>query len=94
MFAITREPGGTIKLSGKMHDAHSAQALEILNSINDSCTLDFSDLVYISSSGLGLLLQAQKRLEGSGHGLTLVGMSDHVRELFAVTRFDLIFDIK
>lgn len=94
MFAISREPDGTIKLSGKMHDAHSAEAMQILDAVTSSCTVDFSELIYISSSGLGLLLQSQKRLEASGHGLTLVGMSDHVRELFAVTRFDLIFDIK
>ncbi len=94
MFTITREPTGTIKLTGKMHDAHTTKAQEILDSVTESCTVDFSDLIYISSSGLGLLLQAQKRLEASDQGLTLTGMSDHVRELFAVTRFDIIFDIK
>lgn len=94
MFTITREPDGSIKLVGKMHDAHTPKALEILDSISESCIVDFNGLVYISSSGLGLLLQAQKRLEVSGQELTLINMSDHVRELFAVTRFDLIFDIK
>jgi anti-anti-sigma factor len=94
MFSITQQPDGTIKLVGKMHDAHTQKAQEVLGAVTSSCTIDFSELIYISSSGLGLLLQVQKRLEASGQGLVLTGMSDHVRELFALTRFDLIFDIK
>lgn len=94
MFAITVGPDGTIHLKGKFHDAHTREAREILEGLNESCTIDFSDLKYISSSGLGLLLNAQKQLEETGHSLTLTGMSRHVRELFAVTRFDMIFDIK
>ena len=94
MFRITKEPDGTVKLVGKMINAHSKEARGILDSITESCTIDFTDLIYISSSGLGLLLQVQKKLEASGHGLRLTGMSDHIRELFAVTQFDMIFDIK
>lgn len=94
MFSITRQPDGNIKLVGKMHDAHTERAQEVLGSVDTTCTIDFSELIYISSSGLGLLLQTQKRLEGSDHKLVLTGMSDHVRELFSLTRFDLIFDIK
>ena len=94
MFKITTDPDGTVKLTGKMHDAHFQYAQDYLQDITESSTIDFSDLIYISSSGLGLLLQTQKRLEASGQGLTLTGMSDHVRELFAITRFDTIFEIK
>ncbi len=94
MFRITKESDGTIKLVGKMINANSKDAQEVLGSISESCTIDFSDLIYISSSGLGLLLHTQKQLEVSGHGLVLTGMSAHVRELFAVTQFDIIFDIK
>ena len=94
MFRITQEPDGTVKLVGKMINAHSKDAQEVLGSLTESCTVDFTDLIYISSSGLGLLLQTQKQLESSGHSLQLTGMSDHIRELFAVTRFDMIFDIK
>lgn len=94
MFSITRTPDGTVKLVGKMHDAHTERADELLAEVTTTCTVDFSDLIYISSSGLGLLLRTQKRLEADGQGLILTGMSDHVRELFALTRFDLIFDIR
>ena len=94
MFTAAREPDGTIKLAGKLHDAYSTQASDIFANITHSCTVDFSELIYISSSGLSLLLLTQKRLEETGQGLTLTGMTDHVRELFAVTRFDAIFDIR
>ena len=94
LFSISQEPDGTIKLCGKLHDAHTQTARDILGALTESTTLDFSELIYISSSGLGLLLKAQKKLEETGHSLTLTGMSRHVRELFAVTQFDKIFDIK
>jgi len=94
MFRITKEPDGTVKLVGKMINANSKDAQKVLGSLTESCIIDFTDLIYISSSGLGLLLQTQKQLEALGHGLQLTGMSDHVRELFAVTQFDMIFDIK
>lgn len=94
MFTMTKAPDGSIKLAGKMHDAHFKYAEDFLQDITESSTLDFTDLIYISSSGLGLLLRTQKRLEASGQALVLTGMSDHVRELFAITRFDTIFDIK
>ena len=75
MFKITKEPDGTIKLVGKMINAHSEDAQEILGSITESCTVDFTELKYISSSGLGLLLEVQKDLQASGHGLQLTGLN-------------------
>ena len=94
MFTMTKAPDGSIKLAGKMHDAYFKYAEDYLQDITETTTLDFSDLIYISSSGLGLLLRTQKRLETTGQALVLTGMSGHVRELFAITRFDTIFDIK
>ncbi len=94
MFKITKESDGTVKLIGSLVNANSKDAQEILGGLTESCTIDFTELKYISSSGLGLLLKTQKQLEGSGQGLLLTGMSGHVRELFAVTKFDMIFDIK
>ena len=63
MFSITQLPDGTIKLVGKMHDAHTEEAQEILGSVTSSCTVDFSELIYISSSGLGLLLKRFRFLD-------------------------------
>jgi len=55
--------------------------------------VDFQDLDYISSAGLGILLATQQRLKG-GKGNKLVHMNRMVRDVFKIARFDLIFEIE
>ena len=95
MFEITKDAAGTIHLKGMFVAGKSKKAEEVLDGISDKdVVLDFSGLKYISSSGLGLLIKVQRRLEASGHKVKIINSSDHIRELFTVTRFDLIFDIE
>jgi anti-anti-sigma factor len=94
MFEIYRDDAEVIHLKGMFVAGNSKSAEEILDEINESVILDFSGLKYISSSGLGLLVKVQRRLEDSGAKVKIINSSDHIRELFSVTRFDLIFDIE
>ncbi len=59
----------------------------------DKLILDFAKLDYISSAGLRVVLQAHKTMSGKG-GLTLVNLNDVVKEVFEVTGFVDIIDIK
>jgi anti-anti-sigma factor len=56
--------------------------------------LNFGELDYISSAGLGALFAAQKRLREAGKELKLVHLKPHIRELFAIAGFDKIFAIE
>jgi anti-anti-sigma factor len=56
--------------------------------------VDFGELKYISSAGLGLLFSAQRRLVDRGCGLKLVNLSPHLREIFVIAEFDRIFEIE
>jgi len=94
MFEILIDESGIIHLKGMFVAGKSQKAEDILEGLNENTILDFKDLKYISSSGLGLLIKVQKRLEASGAKLKIINSSDHIRELFAVTRFDMIFDIE
>jgi anti-sigma B factor antagonist len=94
MFEIYRDDVGVIHLKGMFVAGKSKTAEEILDGVNENVVLDFSGLKYISSSGLGLLVKVQRRLEDSGAKIKIINSSDHIRELFSVTRFDLIFDIE
>ena len=95
MFEIITDTAGVIHLKGMFVAGKSKKAEEILDEIIEKdVVLDFSNLKYISSSGLGLLIKVQRRLETSGHKVKIINSSDHIRELFTVTRFDLIFDIE
>ena len=94
MFEIERISDDTFKFTGKLHAAYVEKTRDVLAAVGTSCTLDFSDLDYISSAGLGVLMTVQKRLDDAGTKVKIVGSSDHMRELFRVTRFDIIFDIE
>ena len=56
--------------------------------------LEFSELEYISSAGLRLLLSLKKKLEKDNKKLEIRNINDVVKEVFNVTGFINILDIK
>jgi len=93
MFEITRDADGNIHLEGRFDAAQIARAKEVLSLVDDSCVVDFRELSYISSAGLGLLFATQKRVVDRGGALTLTNLNPHIREVFRIAGFDNIFTI-
>jgi anti-sigma B factor antagonist len=50
--------------------------------------LDFSDLEYMNSGGIGLLVTLLVRAQRAGTRLMATGLSDHYRQIFLLTRLD------
>ncbi len=93
MFEIKLSENGTISLHGRLDASQVDTARAVLAQVTESCEVDFRELSYISSAGLGLLFGAQKRLVDGGGGLTLINLSPHIREIFQIAGFDNIFEI-
>ena len=93
MFEIDRPNTETITLSGRLDASQVETARQILDQVTSSCVIDFEQLSYISSAGLGLLFATQKRLMDAGGGLTLKNLNPHIREIFQIAGFDNIFEI-
>ena len=53
-----------------------------------SIVLDFSDLEYMNSGGIGLLVTLLVRAQRGGQGLHAIGLTDHYRQILALTRLD------
>jgi anti-sigma B factor antagonist len=53
-----------------------------------SVVLDFSSLDYMNSGGIGLLVTLLVRAQRAGQKLLAVGLSDHYRQILALTRLD------
>ncbi len=53
---------------------------------------DFSNLDYISSAGLRVLMVAYKRAQSTGAGMNLIGASDDVQEVLDITGFSELFE--
>ncbi len=83
-----------VSLSGRFDASQAATAEAVLARAESSITVDFSKLVYISSAGIGTLLAAHKRLQERGCSLKLVNLNDHIRELFELAGFDMVFEIE
>jgi anti-sigma B factor antagonist len=93
MFEVTTSESGTIRMKGRFDASQVAQAEAVFEEVSDSCVVDFEELAYISSAGLGLLFATQRRLADAGKGLRLVNLNPHIREIFEIAGFDRIFDI-
>jgi anti-sigma B factor antagonist len=59
----------------------------------DRLVVDLSDLEYISSAGLRVLMLAAKQSKAQRGTLVLAGLQPVVREIFEISRFTLVFDI-
>jgi len=94
MFEFTVTQDGHVHLTGRLDASQAEKAKKEFDQVTDSVTVDFRELEYISSAGLGVLFAAQKRLKDSGHGMKLINMNQHIRDVFRYARFDLIFQIE
>ena len=98
-MTITKSGSGstlTLALEGRL-DTSTAPQLEAelnasLNGVKD-LTLDMAGLAYLSSAGLRVVLAAQKRMNRQGH-MTVTHVCDDIMEVFEITGFVDILDIK
>ncbi len=84
-----------IKLEGRL-DANTAGELEreLINLDGiEKLVFDFIKLDYISSTGLRILLQCQKRMAKYG-GITVRNINVEIRDIFDITGFDGIITVE
>ncbi|MBQ8966581.1 STAS domain-containing protein [Ruminococcus sp.] len=89
--------GGKLAVAviGRVDTSTAPQLEEQLKADYDSCgsvTIDLSEVSYISSAGLRVLLSAHKVMMKKG-GLSIIGAKPELMEIFEVTGFSDILDI-
>ena len=85
-----------VTLEGRLDTLSSPDFEEVLTPLANEpgdIVLDCTDLDYISSSGLRVLLKARK-IQGSSASLKLIHVNEQVREIFEVTGFGSILTIE
>ena len=65
-----------------------------MDEVDGAKTVDFMELEYISSAGLGVLLKTQKRLAENGASLKIINVNNHINDVFRYSGFNAIFDIE
>jgi anti-sigma B factor antagonist len=93
MFEIRME-GGVVRLKGRLDASQSDQAQRVLKTLATSVSIDCSELDYISSAGIGVIIETYRRLHASGQTLKLVNLLPRVRNIFAYAGLDRILTIE
>jgi anti-sigma B factor antagonist len=60
----------------------------------DNLVLDFSDIQFISSLGLGMCIDVRNTAEKCNANTSIVGLTHHLTELFEMMRLDRLFQIE
>ncbi len=96
-LTTTEEQGCSIfHLKGRLMDQQQADRLmgvvdEELSKGRKHAVLDMSELQYMNSTGLNILINVLTRTRNAGGDTLIAGVSSSVRQLFMVTKLDSVF---
>ncbi|BAY73874.1 Anti-sigma factor antagonist [Nostoc sp. DSM 114161] len=92
-----KEEVKVIKLSGSLNSTTSQEFRQNITKILEvgvkTVLLDFQDVTFMDSSGLGALVLAFKTLRAADIQLVICSINEQVRILFELTNMDKIFEI-
>jgi len=94
MLNIELLENGVVRCAGRFDASQVETAEEVLDHIETSCTLDCTDLEYISSAGIGVLLGTFKRLNGKGETFAMINVNPQIRKVFGYAGLDKVFRIE
>ena len=86
------ENASIIDIEGELTAFAEAVLMDAYNQASDgrarAIILNFEDLEYMNSSGIGLLVTLLIRINREKQKLLTYGLSDHYRSIFQITRLD------
>jgi anti-sigma B factor antagonist len=88
----------TISLSGDLIGENNSPTViavvaDAIESKVKTCIVDISDLRYINSSGIGLLITILTKFRNKGGEVYLMKPSENVQKLLVITKLNAIFQI-
>ncbi|MFP4333323.1 MAG: STAS domain-containing protein [Campylobacterales bacterium] len=91
MIEIVKNEDLVIKIKDRLDATNSSEAMqavdEALKDLKYDVRLDVSELEYISSAGLQVVLKCAKISKSAGREIYLVGAKDGVLEIFKISGF-------
>ncbi len=78
-----------LSTSGQLDDA----VVEALGQETSHLTLDLSEVTFLDSSGLGVIVKALKRAKEAGTVFDVVAANDRVLKVFKLTGLDAVVEI-
>jgi len=103
LFVETTFANGTVYASLIGPRIGEREAAIIANSVNNklrecgskvkNLVLDFSEVQFVSSLGLGMCIDVRNTAEQCTASTSIVGLTTHLKELFEMMRLDRLFTI-
>jgi anti-anti-sigma factor len=88
---------GVIDVHGVLTSAAEDQLMNAYNKAageqDPAVIFNFSDMEYINSSGIGLLITILIRAKRQGHKLVACGLKEHFKQIFKLTRLDEVMPV-
>lgn len=88
----------TVTLDGELNTLAAQQFAKDVEPLMEEAgkviTMDFTNLSFISSAGMRTLLLLNKQTVAKNGKIIIVGMSEDIKQIFALTGFDQMFEIK
>ncbi|MBP1932275.1 STAS domain-containing protein [Ammoniphilus resinae] len=81
------------RLDGTTMQIVEGEFLELVNKGSKFFVFDLSELEYISSAGLRVMLLSVKKTRAAGGKIALFGLNENVNEVFKISGFSTIFPI-
>jgi len=94
MLEIQVENEGRVRLKGRLDAASAPKAREALRPLKGPMALDMSDLEYISSAGVGVVVETYKRVHGEGAGFRVLNLTPGVRAVFRYAGLEQMLTIE
>lgn len=86
-----------LSLKGRFSPAATGQVEEKVNEVinlgEKKLAIDFTELEYINSMGLRIILGATKKMRKLEGNIVLFALKDHIKEVFEMTGFSSIMTI-
>ena len=87
-----------VTLTGKIYVEESIaireRLMEYLERGFREFEIDFSEVAYIDSMGLGVLVAIHKQAKDNGGGVVILGLQGLVKDVFELSKMHLLFQIR
>lgn len=93
-FDLRTPVPGTVQVRGRLDAEEADSAAAYFRNLPGPLTVDCSELDYISSAGISVLMETYKRLLAAGQGMKLVQVNARVRKVFMYAGLDKILGIE
>ncbi|RMF34638.1 MAG: anti-sigma factor antagonist [Chlorobiota bacterium] len=99
--SIRREQQGDLEIvtlrgqfvGGKETDELRATLNEALHEQRRTILVDLSNVTYLNSTALGVLIAAHSSITKRGGKIALCGLSESLENIFVITKLSMVFDI-